>query len=109
MGDWYWFRADDGTFDARDELRRCRTRSRYNAALLINRLTDAVEFGSAAVEADKIIGSPFWFWQSGGEGVFYLVENRSQGADVRIAWVGWVRRAGYGAALAEAERRLASL
>jgi hypothetical protein len=106
---WYWFCADDGTYDSRQELRQCRARSRYNAALLVNRLTDAMEFGSAKVQTDKVIGSPFWFYRSGGEGVFYIIENREKGADVKIAWVGPVRRLGYGEALAEAERRFSNL
>jgi hypothetical protein len=109
LANWYWLCADDGTYDSREELRHCRARSRYDAALLVNMLTDAMEFGSAEVEEDKVIGSPFWFYQSGGEGVFYLVENRAAGADVTIAWVGSVRQIGYGEAFTEARRRLANL
>ena len=109
MGNWYWFCGDDGIFDLRNELRRCRTRNRYNAALIVNRLTDALELGAAAVENDKIIGSPFWFFQSGNEGVFYIVESLTIGADVKVVWVGSMRPTSYSEALREAERRLANL
>jgi hypothetical protein len=106
---WYWLRAENGAYDARDELRQCNKRSQYDAPLLVNRLTDAIEFGSAGVREDKVIGSPLWFYRSGAEGVFYVVENRSRGANVTIAWVGAVQKVGYGEAFTEAMRRLGNL
>jgi hypothetical protein len=72
MGKLYWCRATDGSYDTRQETRGCRSRSRYNAALLVTRLADALTLGSSAVDEDRMIGGPFHFYKAGRGGMFYI-------------------------------------
>jgi hypothetical protein len=70
---------------------------------------NAQEFGATAVDEDQVLGSGLWFYRSGSEGIFYLLEDRADGIDVRIVWVGNVHRLGFGEACRIAEGRLTEL
>jgi hypothetical protein len=89
------------------ELREARARSPYYGALLVARLANAQELGAKGVDEDRVLGSRLWFYQSGYEGVFYVLEDDPGGIDVRIVWVGSLRRIGFGEIHGIAERRLA--
>jgi len=106
---WFWLTAVDGSYDSREELRQARARSRYDAGMLVARLTNAQEFGARDVGDDKVLGSRLWFYQSGREGIFYLLEDGADGIEVRIVWVGTLRRIGFGEVCTIAERRIAEM
>ncbi len=109
MAPWFWLKAADGSYDTRTELRESRARSRYDAALLVTRLVNAQEFGARGVEEDRVLGSPLWFHRSGEEGIFYLLEDGTDGIDVTIVWAGALRRVGFGEVYGIAERRVTEM
>jgi hypothetical protein len=106
MGSLSWFSAPGGADDAYIEFQACRTRSRYDAALLLTRLENAARCGSTEVGVDRLVRSKLYFYPSGDEGLFYVLDDLLSGANVRVVWVGNVKETGLVGAQAIAENRL---
>jgi hypothetical protein len=107
MGKLAWLRAvDRSSFDTYTEFQACRLRERYEAALLLARLLNAQRYGSAEVGMDHITGTQLYLFPSGREGMFYTLNDVTEGADVGVLWIGTILPIGILAAQEIAEGRL---